>query len=537
MEHATKKRRIHKPDPVEEAESEAQLESLLFGKATKPAKPSKKKKIIQKPLESPPVSEQEDNHDNDSAVVADTDLFVIDTVGSGITPEEDIDDVDSGEDDSEEEDRQVKSQIGAWADSDDEQVVVSLKDKGRLRKLRIQETDDRISGNEYEQRLRRQFERTNPVLSWAIAQPDDKIEDDEVDTLLKSSTSILGIDRTVLSAGRIEIQRLKNANQASQSKSAIKVVEFHPTAPVLLTAGLDKSVRLFQIDGKVNPLLQAWQLDMPIMQAGFHPHGNSLMLSGRSKRLYIFDLQQGKMSYKPGILTKEKDSASVDYHRSLEKFKMSPCGRYVAFLGRDGHISVCSWGTMHIICSFKMNGSVDDMTWSQDGNQLSTVGKEGEVYEWDIGSRRCINRWKDDGGFNLLSIASVISSREGRRYVATGAQAGVVNIYDADHLKPSEGLDSTMNTPTPLKTLMNITTPIDKLAFNHDGQILAMSSKEVKDAFRLVHVPSLTVFSNWPTANTPLANVSSVAFSPGSHHMAVGNEKGRVLLYRLAHYV
>ena len=55
----------------------------------------------------------------------------------------------------------------AWVDSDDERIVVSLASHPRLRKLRITESEDLISGKEYTKRLRRQFERLYPVPDWA----------------------------------------------------------------------------------------------------------------------------------------------------------------------------------------------------------------------------------------------------------------------------------------------------------------------------------------------------------------------------------
>jgi U3 small nucleolar RNA-associated protein 18 len=44
------------------------------------------------------------------------------------------------------------------------------------------------------------------------------------------------------------------------------------------------------------------------------------------------------------------------------------------------------------------------------------------------------------------------------------------------------------------------------------------------------------VFSNWPTSKTPLKYVWSMDFSPKSRYMAIGNDHGKCLLYRLKHY-
>jgi U3 small nucleolar RNA-associated protein 18 len=45
-----------------------------------------------------------------------------------------------------------------------------------------------------------------------------------------------------------------------------------------------------------------------------------------------------------------------------------------------------------------------------------------------------------------------------------------------------------------------------------------------------------TVFSNWPTSKSPMNYVFSLDFSPTSGFLALGNDKGKVLLYRLRHY-
>ncbi|RUP10416.1 hypothetical protein BC936DRAFT_140011, partial [Jimgerdemannia flammicorona] len=122
------------------------------------------------------------------------------------------------------------------------------------------------------------------------------------------------------------------------------------------------------------------------------------------------------------------------------------------------------------------------------------------------------------------------------------SRTGVVNIYDRSCVDPL------VAAPRPRKSILNLTTSVHALRFNHDAQIMGIASRSKKDQFKLVrpslffslmvcvHLPSMTVFSNWPTSGTPLSYVNCFDFSPGGGYLAIGNDKGRVLLYRVGHY-
>mmetsp|Transcript_4664 Transcript_4664/g.12754 ORF Transcript_4664/g.12754 Transcript_4664/m.12754 type:complete len:201 (+) Transcript_4664:337-939(+) len=197
-----------------------------------------------------------------------------------------------------------------------------------------------------------------------------------------------------------------------------------------------------------------------------------------------------------------------------------------------------------------MNGSARCAAYTPDGNELLTLGGDGVVYTWDLRTRRCLSQISDHGN---VSPSSLTVSEDGR-FFATGSEAGVVNVYRRGAEAASAGLESSMTMGRavhkpkplglgdgmvmgkPLKEIMNLTTKTDTLAFSPDSQVLAIASRMKKDAMRLVHMPTLTVFSNWPTSRSPLHYVHSLAFSPGGGFLAVGNARGRVLLYRLHHY-
>lgn len=229
----------------------------------------------------------------------------------------------------------------------------------------------------------------------------------------------------------------------------------------------------------------------------------------------------GKVDLVPSILGREE--------RSWEKHCASPDGRLVAFVGNDGYVVLVDVHSKHSVGTLKLNGSVRAITFTPDGSQILASGSDGDVYRWDVHSRQCIERFANGDG----TITSSLSASS--THLAVGAESGVVNLY-------SERQSSLLNdnysyqAKTPLKSIMNLRTSADMVKFNTDGQILALSSQRETHGLKLMHVPSRTVFSNWPTSKTPLRYIWSMDFSPQSKFLAVGNDKGKCLLYKLTHY-
>lgn len=147
-------------------------------------------------------------------------------------------------------------------------------------------------------------------------------------------------------------------------------------------------------------------------------------------------------------------------------------------------------------------------------------GSDGDVYRWDLRTNKCLERFSNEDG----TITSSLALSSG--HLAVGAESGVVNLFQG----------SIGQSRKPLKSIMNLHTSADALRFNSDGQILAMSTRRDKQTLKLLHVPTATVFANWPTSKTPLGYVWSMDFSPESKFLAIGNDKGKCLLYNLQHY-
>ena len=139
-----------------------------------------------------------------------------------------------------------ESAPAVWHDSDDERIAVSLASQARLRKLRVTESEDVISGKEYIRRLRRQFQRLHPTPDWAnpeLAAKRRKTDSDDSDAgsgeeldsdaedeqlsmqplakLLQNATDLTRVEDNARSGGKrklrqevLDIQRLKDVGKA-----------------------------------------------------------------------------------------------------------------------------------------------------------------------------------------------------------------------------------------------------------------------------------------------------------------------------------
>jgi len=311
---------------------------------------------------------------------------------------------------------------------------------------------------------------------------------------------------------------LKDLNYESHKEGAvIRSAEFHPKSTVGLVAGLNGTASIFQVDGKNNPKIQTVNFEnFPIKCAKFSTSGEEFLVGSQHHgHFFLYDMMAGKIVKIPWHKkTKEHNT---------QKFEVSPDGKLIAVAGRFGNIHLISAKTKELINTLKMNDDCHGLSFNSQGGKLYSHGAGGEVYIWDVRMTECLGKFTDDGCLNGSAIAVSGS------HLAAGSNMGVVNIYSLADLEMN-------NRPRPEKMVMNLTTQVNQLKFNPTGEVLAMSSEMKEGAAKLVHFPSMTVFSNFPgTFN--LNRVNCLGWSPAGGYLAIGNNKGAANLYRMKHYV
>ncbi|XP_014808936.1 PREDICTED: U3 small nucleolar RNA-associated protein 18 homolog isoform X2 [Calidris pugnax] len=332
---------------------------------------------------------------------------------------------------------EILSKKPAWVDEDDEaEENVDMTHKYRKDFMKS-DAEKVLTKKKLKRRLEEQFQRAmGGVPAWAdlenrkkhkrIASDSDSHEDEDDDLLCRTGNFISNSES--LPKGILKMSTCLPANQERFADGRLVTVQFHPSAQVVMTAGHDRSVSLFQ--------------------------------------------------------------------------------------------------TKELISTMKVNGRCTATAFTPDSSKIYSYSKEGEVFIWDVRSRKCLHKFEDEGSLEGKCIAV----SKNNQYVACGSASGVVNLYTTDVCLKE-------NHPKPVKAIMNLVTSATCVTFNPTTEILAVASREADEAVKLVHIPSYTVFSNFPVfRRKQIYLAQSMDFSPRSGFFSVANNKGKALLFRLKHY-
>ncbi|SGZ55487.1 CIC11C00000004952 [Sungouiella intermedia] len=443
-------------------------------------------------------------------------------------------------------DNETEEEEAAWIDSDDDKNTVSIL-SNKLKQYRQAPEEQTVSGAAYVTRLRSQFEKIYPRPEWVVTFGEEKkgnekeVEDyteeaeedssvgintTELTSILNSTNNYIKTTTKLLPPTKLDIMRLKDANIVRRSRGAVHGLCFHPLHPLLISGGTDRTLRVYHIDGRINKFVSLVHFrDLPIRTVQFAPGSNLVYAAGHRKYMNRWNIFSGEIDKILRMYGQEK------FQKSYEYFKISPNGTYVALLGSSGWVNLVNGQTGQFVRGYRVDGDAVDFEFTKDEKMLMVANRAGDMWEFqvDSSSTKILRRWAD---LDAVAVTAIRFGGPGDRWLAVGTESGVVHLYD----RSTFATVAAGANPKPFREVGNLVTPISHLAFSPDGQILCISSKHKKDALKMVHLPLGTVFANWPTSGTPLGRVTVTEFSPNGQMVAIGNDVGKITLWRLNHY-
>lgn len=384
-----------------------------------------------------------------------------------------------------------------WHDSDDEEDKTALE------------------GSELQRK--RKFERIAGVPSWADLNKKVEADSDDEDDITKS-VGHLSKDKTSsqLLRGEISFKRMKDINKLTKKEGKITALEFHPKSTVGVVAGLKGMVSMFAIDGRDNKKIHNIKYEQfPIHSCRLYNEGEELLVGSVYPYFHTYNLLSG-----------DKQKARLPKGISnLKQFEFSPCEKYMAVVGEFGEVHLLHALTKELLCTFKQEYQSTSLCFSADSSRLFSHSEDNEVSVFSVRTQRVEHKFVDDGCVN----GTTLTISDNGKFLATGSRQGYVNIYNYEDVFAKKN-------PLPEKAISNLTTEISSLRFNPSTEILGICSADTSNAVKLVHFPSATVFSNFPSQHDTMGKATVLNFSPASGFFAFGTIGGLAPLYRLRHY-
>ena len=419
-----------------------------------------------------------------------------------------------------------------WKDEDDENLEINLNSRNKLKKLKKDKTESIIKGNEYQERIREQYnlmhnEKEKNLFKWAEGIEDDNSNSNningELDLILKTNKSIMNDSKILSSSNILKINQLPQITKLPNYKhnSIITSLNFHPYKNnIIVSTGLDKTMKIFQIekenDNKSTLLKTINTIDMPIFSSNFITN-DELIITGRRKHYFIYNIQLNKLNRFEGHFATSSNEIS-----SLEKCFVGFNSKTYAFGDSKGNAFIYDINTKRFKYDLKINSSINAICF--DEINIYLVGDQSEIFIFDIRKyRNCVNKINDNG--NIFTNCMDISFDY--NFLATGSKNGYVNVYKVDDLK-----NSSSDEVEPIKVIDNLTTSCDYVKFNKSSNILGMSSKWKKNAIRLFNLDTMKMYSNFPSFKERIKYPFCIDFNSDNSYFAIGNDEGKLFLYQ-----
>lgn len=258
--------------------------------------------------------------------------------------------------------------------------------------MRKNADEEYVKGDEYSRRLRK-FQKKiadnnkEELYKWAYTEEtaaDEELKDNLLTSLIKTNTRIASSSSFSLPKKMLDFSRLAHVNHKDTHGGVVNAMEFHPTNNLMLSAGMDKRIKLYNVNHTKSVSVQSiFMKDLPVYSAGFIQQGKEIIISGARKHFYYYDLIKNELMKVSHIFGNQEE-------KDLKKCVSNPNSPYFAFLGQNNpkSIMMMSAQTKQMVFDLKISsGKLQSGVFSNNSNYFYASDTSGSIQQFDLRTR------------------------------------------------------------------------------------------------------------------------------------------------------
>ncbi len=242
----------------------------------------------------------------------------------------------------------------------------------------------------------------------------------------------------------------KELLSAQHNTMGVNGLAFSHDGALLASAGLDRTVKIFAVDGLGERQVLRGHTDM-IFSVAYFRHGKAVVSGGHDKTAILWDLASGNPKY-----------VLKGHAAPIETVAVSPDDTLVATASWDHTIKLWDAETGTLKGTFiGSKNNVNTVAFSPDGALLASGGADGTVQLWDVmkGTPSAVL------GKHLASVWAVAFTAEGEM-LASGSSDKTAKLWNIPQRKEIATLNASEMRP------------VQAMAYAPDGKTLALAGDD-----------------------------------------------------------